>query len=75
MSRKVKMTISLPEDLADSLRENIPDRYRSKFITKSIEKNLNEIQKKNLIRAYQSAYQEIGEESKEYDGVTGDGIS
>jgi metal-responsive CopG/Arc/MetJ family transcriptional regulator len=75
MSRKVKMTISLPEDLANSLRENIPDRYRSKFITKSIEKNLNEIQKNNLIRAYQSAYQEIAEESKEYDGVTGDGIS
>jgi len=75
MSRKVKMTISLPEDLANSLRENIPDRYRSKFITKSIEKNLNEIQKNNLIRAYQSAYQEIAEESKEYNGVTGDGIS
>jgi metal-responsive CopG/Arc/MetJ family transcriptional regulator len=75
MSNKVKLTISLPEELADSLRKNIPDRHRSKFITKSIEKNLKEIQKKNLIRAYQSAYQEISEENEKYDGVTGDGIS
>ena len=75
MSKKVKLTISLPEDIADSLRENIPDRHRSKFITKSIEKNLKEIQKKNLIRAYQSAYKEISEENQDYDGVTSDGIS
>ena len=75
MSNKVKLTISLPEELADSLRKNIPDRHRSKFITKSIEKNLKEIQKKNLIKAYQEAYQEIAEKNEEYDGVTGDGIS
>lgn len=75
MSNKVKLTISLPEDLANSLRKNIPDRHRSKFIARSIEKNLKEIQKKNLIRAYQSAYRDISEENEEYDGVTGDGIS
>jgi len=75
MSNKVKLTISLPEELADSLRKNIPDRHRSKFITKSIEKNLKEIQRKNLIKAYQSAYQEISEENAEYDGVTSDGLS
>ena len=75
MSNKVKLTISLPKDLADSLRKNIPDRKRSKFIAKSIEKYLIEIKKKNLIRAYQSAYQEMTKENKEFDGVTGDGIS
>jgi metal-responsive CopG/Arc/MetJ family transcriptional regulator len=75
MPNKIKMTISLPEEIADSLRKTIPDRHRSKFITKSIEKNLKEIQKRNLVKAYQSAYQEICEENEEYDGVTGDGIS
>ena len=75
MSNKVKVTISLPNELAESLRRNIPDRNRSKFIAKSIQKELKEMKKKTLIRAYQSAYHEIMEENDEFDGVSGDGIS
>jgi len=75
MSNKVKVTISLPKELADMIRQNIPDRNRSKFIAKTIEKELQNIKKHNLIRAYKEAYQEIIKENKEFDGVTGDGIS
>lgn len=75
MSNKVKVTISLPKELAESLRRDIPDRNRSKFIAESIQKELKEMKKKILIRAYQSAYQEIMEENDEFDGVSGDGIS
>jgi len=75
MPNKVKVTISLPKELADSLRKDIPDRKRSKFIAKTIEKELKEIKKKNLIKAYQSAYQEIAQENKNLEGTINDGIS
>jgi metal-responsive CopG/Arc/MetJ family transcriptional regulator len=75
MPDKVKVTISLPKELADSLRKDIPDRNRSKFIAKTIEKELKEMKKKNLIKAYQSAYQEISDENEAFEGVTGDGLS
>ncbi len=75
MPNKVKVTISLPKELADSLRKDIPDRNRSKFIAKTIEKELKEMKKKNLIKAYQSAYQEIAQENKNLKGTINDGIS
>jgi metal-responsive CopG/Arc/MetJ family transcriptional regulator len=75
MPNKVKVTISLPKELADSLRKDIPDRNRSKFIAKTIEKELKEIKKKKLIKAYQSAYQEIAQENKNLEGTINDGIS
>jgi metal-responsive CopG/Arc/MetJ family transcriptional regulator len=75
MSNKVKITISLPKELADRLRQNIPDRNRSKFIAKTIGRELLNIKKQNLIRAYKEAYQEIIKENKDFEGVTGDGIS
>ncbi len=75
MANKIKLTISLPEELAETLRKEIPDRNRSKFIAKTIEKELKEMKKKNLIKAYQSAYQEIAQENKNLEGTINDGIS
>jgi len=75
MSNKVKVTISLPKELADMMRQNIPDRNRSKFIAKTIGKELQNIKKQNLIRAYKEACQEIINENREFYEVTGDGIS
>ena len=38
MTTQEKVTISLPKDLANTLRETIPDRKRSKFIADLLKK-------------------------------------
>lgn len=75
MATKEKVTISLPKEVIDALREEIPNRNRSKFIAETIKKQLRKLKEQALIKAYKEAYTEIKKENQEFDGVTGDGIS
>jgi metal-responsive CopG/Arc/MetJ family transcriptional regulator len=75
MTTQEKVTISLPKDLVDTLREIIPNRKRSKFITDLLKKQFQKQKEQALIKAYKDAYTEIKTENQEFDGVTGDGIS
>jgi len=75
MSTQEKVTISLPKDLVNTLREIIPDRKRSKFIAETIKKQLRKLKEQAIIKAYKEAYTEIKKENQEFDGVTSDGIS
>jgi len=75
MTTQEKVTISLPKDLANTLREIIPNRKRSKFITDLLKKQFQKQKEQALIKAYKDAYTEIKTENQEFDGVTGDGIS
>lgn len=75
MTTKEKVTISLPKEVVDALREEIPNRNRSKFIAETIKKQLRKLKEQALIKAYKEAYTEIKKENQEFDGVTGDGIS
>ena len=75
MTTQEKVTISLPKDLVDTLREIIPNRKRSKFIADLLKKQFQKQKEQALIKAYKDAYTEIKTENQEFDGVTGDGIS
>jgi metal-responsive CopG/Arc/MetJ family transcriptional regulator len=75
MTTKEKVTISLPKEVVNALREEIPPRKRSEFIAETIKIQLKKLKEQALIKAYKKAYSEIERENKEFDGVSGDGIS
>lgn len=75
MTTTEKVTVSLPKEIVDTLRKEIPRRKRSKFIAETIKKQLKKVKKQALVKAYKEAYREIEKENQEFDGATGDGIS
>jgi len=75
MTTTEKVTVSLPKEIIEALRKEIPRRKRSKFIAQTIKRQLKEIKEQGLIKAYKQAYSEIEKENQEFDGVTGDSIS
>ncbi len=75
MTTTEKVTVSLPKEIVDTLRKEIPRRKRSKFIAETIKKQLKKMKKQVLVKAYKEAYTEIEKENQEFDGTTGDGIS
>ena len=75
MTTQEKVTISLPKDLVNTLREMIPDRKRSKFIADLLKKQFQKQKEQTLIKAYKDAYTEIKTENQEFEGTINDGIS
>ena len=75
MTTREKITISLPKEVANALKEEIPIRKRSKFIAEIIKKQLRKLREEALIKAYKEAYSEIKKVNHELSGVSGDGIS
>ncbi len=75
MTTQEKVTISLPKDLVNTLRETIPDRKRSKFIADLLKKQFQKQKEQVLIKAYKDAYTEIKTENQEFEGTINDGIS
>ncbi len=75
MATQEKVTISLPKELVDTLREVIPDRKRSKFIADLLKKQFRKQKEQALIKAYKDAYTEIKTENQEFEGTINDGIS
>ncbi|MBU4510138.1 hypothetical protein KJ830_03715 [bacterium] len=75
MTTQEKVTISLPKDLVNNLREIIPNRKRSKFIADLLKKQFQKQKEQALIKAYKDAYTEIKTENQEFDGAINDGIS
>jgi metal-responsive CopG/Arc/MetJ family transcriptional regulator len=75
MTTTEKVSVSLPKEIIEALRKEIPGRQRSKFIAQTIKKQLKKMKKQVLVKAYKEAYAEIEKENQEFDGATGDGIS
>jgi len=75
MTTQEKVTISLPKDLVNTLREMIPDRKRSKFIADLLKKQFQKQKEQTLVKAYKDAYSEIKTENQEFEGTINDGIS
>jgi len=75
MTTQEKVTISLPKDLVNTLREIIPNRKRSKFIADLLKKQFQKKKEQALIKAYKDAYTEIKTENQEFEGTINDGIS
>jgi len=67
-----KVTVSLPKEIVDTLRKEIPRRKRSKFIAETVKNQLKKMKKQALIKAYKEAYTEIEKENQEFDGVIGE---
>lgn len=70
-----KLLISIPDSIVARLRSVIPDRQRSKFISKVVEKELEKREK----ALYQSALKvendkSLNREMKEWDSTIGDGV-
>ena len=75
MTTTEKVSVSLPKEIIEALRKEIPGRQRSKFIAQTIKKQLKKMKKQVLVKAYKEAYAEIEKENQEFDGATGDDIS
>jgi metal-responsive CopG/Arc/MetJ family transcriptional regulator len=75
MTTQEKVTISLPKELVNTLREVIPDRKRSKFIADLLKKQFQKQKEQALIKAYKDVYTEIETENKELKGTINDGAS
>ena len=75
MTTQEKVTISLPKDLVNTLREMIPDRKRSKFIADLSKKQFGKQKEQTLIKACKDDYSEIKTENQEFEGTINDGIS
>jgi len=75
MNTQEKVTIWLPKELVNTLREVIPDRKRSKFIADLLKKQFKKQKEQALIKAYKDAYTEIKTENQEFEGTINDGIS
>jgi len=75
MTTQEKVTISLPKDLVNTLREIIPDRKRSKFIADLLKKQFQKQKEQALIKAYKDAYTEIKTENQEFEGTINDEVS
>jgi metal-responsive CopG/Arc/MetJ family transcriptional regulator len=75
MTTQEKVTISLPKELVNTLREVIPDRKRSKFIADLLKKQFQKQKEQALIKVYKDAYAEIETENKELEGTINDGVS
>jgi len=75
MDTQVMITISLPKEIVETVREVIPDRKRSKFIADLLEKQFRKEKEQALIKAYKDAYTEIKSEYQEFEGTINDGIS
>ena len=75
MATQEKVTISLPKELVNTLREVIPDRKRSKFIADLLKKQFKKQKEQTLIKAYKDAYTEIKTEQQDFEGTINDGIS
>jgi hypothetical protein len=70
-----KLLISIPDSIVARLRSVIPDRQRSKFISKVVEKELEKREK----ALYQCALKvendkSLNREMKEWDSTIGDGV-
>jgi metal-responsive CopG/Arc/MetJ family transcriptional regulator len=75
MATQEKLTISLPKEIVNTLREVIPDRKRSKFIADLLKKQFKKQKEQTLIKAYKNAYTEIKTENQKFEGTINDGIS
>jgi metal-responsive CopG/Arc/MetJ family transcriptional regulator len=70
-----KILISIPDSIVARLRAVIPDRQRSKFISKVVEKELEKREKALYQCALEVEKDEtLNREMKEWDSTIGDGI-
>lgn len=70
----VRINISLPEELARELNQEVEPRKKSRFIAQAIRYFMKEKKAYKLAKEYQEAADEIRRVNKELEGVLNDGL-
>ena len=70
----VRVNISLPEGTYSELKQEVPPRERSKFVTLAIKKLISERRNERLAREYREAAKESMETYKDMEGTLNDGL-
>jgi metal-responsive CopG/Arc/MetJ family transcriptional regulator len=68
------ITPTLPEGTYSELKQEVPHRERSKFITLAIKKLISERRNERLAREYREAAKEGLETYKDMEGTLNDGL-
>jgi len=70
----VRVNISLPEGTFSELKQEVPTRERSKFITLAIKMLISKRRKERLAQEYCEAAKESMEAYKDMEGTLNDGL-
>ena len=72
--KTLKMNFTIPEDVAQKLRDTIGDRKRSGFVAEALREKLGRIEeeklKQELIEAYKERYEEDMKLDREWEAIT-----
>ena len=70
----VKMTFTIPEDVAEDLKRTVGHSLRSAFVTNAVKEKLRSISQgdleKELIQGYKERYEEDKALNEEWESVT-----
>ncbi len=74
----IRMNVTLPEDVAETLKELGGPRGQSSFVANSIRFYARNLRRKRMQAELKAQYQEVNEEdvelSKDFEGTSSDGI-
>ena len=68
--RTLKLNLTIPEDVAEALRNRIQQRRRSAFVTAALIEKLKKLEEEELIEGYQARNIEDTEINKEWENLT-----
>lgn len=65
MVKTLKLNFTVPEDIANELKNRVSKSHRSAFVTEAIQKRLEELKKKDLEKELEEGYKARRDESAE----------
>ena len=68
--RTLKLNFTIPEDVAEALRNRVQQRRRSAFVTAALVEKLKKLEEEELIEGYQSRNVEDTDINKEWENLT-----
>ncbi len=68
--RTLKLNFTIPEDVAEALRNRIQQRRRSAFVTAALVEKLKKLEEEELIEGYQARNIEDTDINKEWENLT-----
>ena len=68
--RTLKLNFTIPEDVAEALRNRVQQRRRSAFVTAALVEKLKKLEEEELIEGYQARNVEDTDINKEWENLT-----
>ncbi len=72
--KSVRISVSLPESVIETLSQEVPNRQRSRFISEAVQRLLDEKRAQRLAADYREAAAEIHRVNSEMEGTINDGL-